>query len=68
MPVSPLGISLQGAAEDGTKQGDEIYEAGHAFYWAPGHVPEALEDCEYVDFSPTKQFNVVIAHVRSQMG
>jgi hypothetical protein len=25
------------------------------FYWAPGHVPIALEDCEYMDFSPTEE-------------
>jgi hypothetical protein len=27
---------------------------------------EALEDCEYVDFSPTRPFNEVINHVTSQ--
>lgn len=25
-----------------------------AFYWPPGHTPDALEDCEYVDLSPNK--------------
>ncbi|MGA5565298.1 hypothetical protein ACPCUV_29585 [Streptomyces platensis] len=47
---------------------DEIYEAGQAFYWAPGHAPEALEDCEYVDFSPTKEFSEVVDHLKAQMG
>jgi hypothetical protein len=28
---------------------------------APGHVPEALEDCELVQFSPTDQMKEVIA-------
>jgi predicted enzyme related to lactoylglutathione lyase len=37
--------------------GEEVYEAGQAFYGAPGHAPQALEDSEYVDFSPTKEFN-----------
>lgn len=45
----------------------EVYEEGQAFYWAPGHSPEALEDCEYVDFSPTKEFDRVVGHVTSQL-
>jgi hypothetical protein len=49
-----------------TKQGEHIYEAGQAVYWAPGHVPTALEDTEYVDFSPTEEFNEVVNHLRSQ--
>lgn len=36
------------------------FVAGHAFYWAPGHAPEALESSEYVDFSPTEKFQHVI--------
>jgi hypothetical protein len=44
--------------------GEEVYEAGRPFYWAPEHAPEALEDSEYVDFSPTEAFNQVIEHVR----
>jgi len=33
------------------------------FYWAPGHAPEALEDAEYVDFSPTEELQRVIEHI-----
>ncbi|MFG2587699.1 hypothetical protein [Streptomyces sp. NPDC048438] len=44
----------------------EVYEEGQAFYWPPGHVPEALEDCEFVDFSPTKEFDRVISHINAQ--
>lgn len=46
----------------------EVYEEGQAFYWPPGHAPEALEDCEYVDFSPTKEFNRVVDHITSRAG
>jgi hypothetical protein len=35
-------------------------------YWGPGHAPEALEDSEYVDFSPTDEFNHVIDHIKTQ--
>ena len=44
----------------------ETYEAGQSFYWAPGHEPEALEDSEYVGFSPSRQFAAVIDHIKSQ--
>ncbi|MEV2256837.1 hypothetical protein AB0I94_40915 [Streptomyces sp. NPDC050147] len=61
------GYLLKGRLKMRTASGDEIYEAGEAFYWAPGHAPQALEDCEYVDFSPTKEFNEVIDHVKAHM-
>lgn len=61
------GYLLKGRLRMRTAGGDEIYEAGQAFYWAPGHAPEALEDCEYVDFSPTKEFNEVVEHLKAQM-
>ncbi|HEY9328276.1 MAG TPA: hypothetical protein VIS09_08580 [Streptomyces sp.] len=65
-PCPHWGYLLKGRLKMRTKHGDEVYEAGQAFYWAPGHVPEALEDCEYVDFSPTREFNEVIDHIKSQ--
>jgi hypothetical protein len=49
-----------------TESGEDTYAAGQAFYWDPGHAPEALEDSEYVDFSPTREFNPVIEHIRAQ--
>jgi hypothetical protein len=30
---------------------------------APSHAPEALEDSEHADFSPTDQFQPVIDHI-----
>ncbi len=46
-----------------TRNGTEDYTAGQAFYRAPGHAPEAIEDTEYVDFSPTDEFQHVIDHI-----
>ncbi len=40
---------------------EETIEAGQAFYMSPGHVPEALEDCELVQFSPTGPRREVVA-------
>jgi hypothetical protein len=62
------GYILSGRLRMRTKAGDEVYEAGQAVYWAPGHVPVALEDTEYVDFSPTELFSEVVDHIRSQTG
>jgi hypothetical protein len=60
------GYLLKGRLKMHTANGAEVYEAGQAFYWAPGHAPEALEDTEYVDFSPTDEFNHVIEHIKAQ--
>lgn len=65
------GYLLKGRLKMRTGAGPDaydVYEAGQAFYWAPGHAPEALEDCEYVDFSPTDEFDRVITHITSQAG
>ncbi len=60
------GYVLKGKVRMHTKAGHQDYEAGQAFYWAPGHAPEMLEDTEYVDFSPTDQFDFVIQHIITQ--
>jgi len=57
---------LKGRLRMKTATGDQIFEAGDAFYWGPGHAPEALEDAEYVDFSPTAEFTAVINHLTGQ--
>ena len=43
---------------------EETISAGEAFFLAPGHVPEALEDCEVVQFSPSAQLHEVIEVMR----
>lgn len=60
------GYLLSGHLKIHTGDGAETYVAGQSFYLAPGHAPEALEDSEYVDFSPSEEFNAVISHVKSQ--
>jgi nitroimidazol reductase NimA-like FMN-containing flavoprotein (pyridoxamine 5'-phosphate oxidase superfamily) len=51
------------AALDDDELGVWDFIAGEAFYWAPGHAPEALEDSECVDLSPTHEFRAVIDHI-----
>ncbi len=67
-PCPHWGYMLKGRVRMHTAAGPETYVAGQAFYWAPGHAPEALEDSEYVDFSPREEFAAVLEHVMAQAG
>jgi hypothetical protein len=62
-PCPHWGYLLKGRVRMHTTNGPRDFEAGRPFYWAPGHAPEALEDSEYVDFSPTEPFRHVIDHI-----
>jgi quercetin dioxygenase-like cupin family protein len=66
--VPALGYVLKGKVRMHTKTGHEDYEQGQAFYWSPGHAPEMLEDCEYVDFSPAAELDAVIQHILNPQG
>jgi hypothetical protein len=50
------GYMIKGKLLMRTSHGEEVYQAGEAFYWAPGHVPVALEDCECIDFAPSEAY------------
>ncbi len=63
-PCPHWGYMLSGSLRMHLRDGAQDYEAGQAFYWAPGHAPEALSDVEYVDFSPTDELEHVIAHLQ----
>jgi len=65
-PCPHRGYVIKGKLRMKMKDGSSDYEAGQAFYWGPGHAPEALEDTEYVDFSPTAEVEKVIAHLTRQ--
>jgi hypothetical protein len=59
------GYMIKGRVRMHTVDGSQDFVAGEAFYWGPGHAPEALEDSDYVDFSPTHEFRRVIDHITS---
>jgi hypothetical protein len=42
---------------------EALVQAGEAYYAPPGHQFEALDDCETVEFSPTKELNETLAVV-----
>ena len=60
------GYMIEGTLLMHTAEGDKTYRAGEAFYWAPGHVPVAIEDCAYVDFSPSAELAKVFEHIQSK--
>lgn len=66
-PCPHWGYVLKGRLKLRTKHEDEFYEAGQAFYMSPGHAPEALEDCEVLDISPTDQWNPLVEHIKTRM-
>lgn len=69
-PCPHWGYLFKGKIRMYTQEGTREYVAGQSFYWAPGHAPEMLEDSEYVDFSPSREFDEVINHIirQSQAG
>jgi hypothetical protein len=58
------GYMITGRLAMHGKDGVTTYEGGQAFYWAAGHAPEALTDCEYVDFSPSEELEHVVRHIQ----
>jgi hypothetical protein len=64
-PCPHWGYMIKGRVRMHTPDGHMDFAAGEGFYWGPGHAPEALEDSEYVDFSPTAEFRRVIDHITS---
>jgi mannose-6-phosphate isomerase-like protein (cupin superfamily) len=46
---------------------DETYEAGDAFYMAPGHTPEAIAGTEFVQFSPAEELAATEAAIAAAM-
>src|SRR5436305_1635604 len=58
------GYLISGRMAHRTKDGEQIVEAGEAYYIGPGHIPIALEDCELVEFTPTQELLRTIKHVR----
>lgn len=65
-PCPHWGYMLKGRLLMKTRDGEQVFEAGKPFYWGPGHAPVALEDCEYVDFSPTEELEAVIRHIKGE--
>lgn len=49
---------------DGTEEEDA---AGDLIYWPPGHTVRAVEDAEFVLFSPRDEHTAVLDHIRRKV-
>lgn len=62
------GYILEGSIKliynDGT---EEISKAGDLFYWPAGHTAIVLEDTKLMDFSPDKEMEEVMTHIKKKM-
>ena len=47
---------------------EEVVKPGDLFYWPEGHTAWAEEDTELVDFSPQKEMETALNHIKAQMG
>jgi hypothetical protein len=65
-PCPHWGYMLEGSLRMHTASGAQDFHQGQAFYWGPGHAPEALEDVKYVDFSPSQELEAVLSHVKQK--
>ncbi len=45
-----------------TSDGERTYDAGETYYWPPGHNLEARTDAVYLEFSPSDQYDELMAH------
>src|SRR5215211_6315689 len=50
-----------------TDGSEDVVSAGEAYYLRPGHVFEALEDCETIEFSPKEPFEQLMEVVGKNM-
>jgi hypothetical protein len=57
------GYVIRGTVRVWTTSGSDIYRTGQAFYWPPGHAPEALEDAEFLEISPTAELALLRRHL-----
>ena len=62
------GYIISGALRVWTAAGSDTYRAGQAFYWPPGHAPEALEDSAFLEISPTLELQALYAHLARARG
>ena len=46
---------------------EEVYEPGDAYYAPPGHTPVASAGSEFVQFSPTEEWQVTEAAMKENM-
>ncbi|WP_347159064.1 cupin domain-containing protein [Pontibacter chitinilyticus] len=46
---------------------EEVTEGGNLYYWPAGHTGVVEEDIEFIEFSPKKEMDKVLAHVKGKL-
>jgi hypothetical protein len=63
-----MGYVIKGRVAYRSDEGEEVFEAGDAYYVAPGHTPILYAGSEVVEFSPTEELartmEVVLANMK----
>ena len=52
-----MGYVVRGKVGYRTDDGEELFEAGDAYYVGPGHTPILYAGTEVIEFSPTEEHN-----------
>ncbi|MGH9085672.1 MAG: cupin domain-containing protein [Acidimicrobiales bacterium] len=61
------GYVVTGAVTFKTHKGEETFEAGDAYYVAPGHTPVLTRGTEVIEFSPTVELRRTLDVVAKNM-
>ena len=61
------GYVLKGQMRYKYADHEEVFRAGDVYYAPPGHTPVLEAGCEYVEFSPTNEYNHTMEVVSRNM-
>jgi hypothetical protein len=61
------GYVIKGQLRYKTANGEQVINAGEAYYVGPGHTPVLMGGTEYVEFSPTEELAKTAAVVLSNL-
>jgi hypothetical protein len=63
-----MGYVIRGKLAFRSGDGEEVFEAGDAYYVGPGHTPVLYAGTEVVEFSPTEELGRTMEVVTRNMG
>ena len=67
LPGEHMGYVLKGKVGFRTSGGEELFEAGDAYYVGPGHTPVLYAGTEVVEFSPSEKLGQTMEVVTKNM-
>ena len=62
-----MGYVMKGKVAFRTSAGEEVFEAGDAYYVGPGHTPVLYAGTEVVEFSPSEELGRTMEVVTKNM-